>query len=86
MTAHRFMPTGPLTGRIRVPGDKSISHRALMFAALAVGRSRIEGLLAGEDVIATAAALRMMGAMIAQEGGVWIVDGVGVGGLLEPDG
>ena len=86
MTAHRFMPTGPLTGRIRVPGDKSISHRALMFAALAVGRSRIEGLLEGEDVLATAAALRMMGATIAQEGGVWIVDGVGVGGLLEPDG
>ena len=86
MTAHRFMPTGPLTGRIRVPGDKSISHRALMFAALAVGRSRIEGLLEGEDVLATAAALRMMGATIAQEGGVWIVDGVGIGGLLEPDG
>ena len=86
MTAHRFMPTGPLTGRIRVPGDKSISHRALMFAALAVGRSRIEGLLEGEDVFATAAALRMMGATIAQEGDAWVVDGVGVGGLLEPDG
>ena len=86
MTAHRFMPTGPLTGRIRVPGDKSISHRALMFAALAVGRSRIEGLLEGEDVLATAAALRMMGASIAQEGDAWVVDGVGVGGLLEPDG
>ena len=86
MTAHRFMPTGPLTGRIRVPGDKSISHRALMFAALAVGRSRIEGLLEGEDVLATAAALRMMGATVAQEGDAWIVDGVGVGGLLKPDG
>ena len=86
MTAHRFMPTGPLTGRIRVPGDKSISHRALMFAALAVGRSRIEGLLEGEDVLATAAALRMMGAAIAQEGDAWVVDGVGVGGLLEPNG
>ena len=86
MTAHRFMPTGPLTGRIRVPGDKSISHRALMFAALAVGRSRIEGLLEGEDVLATAAALRMMGASIAQEGDAWVVDGVGVGGLLEPNG
>ena len=86
MTAHRFMPTGPLTGRIRVPGDKSISHRALMFTALAMGRSRIEGLLEGEDVLATAAALRMMGASIAQEGDAWVVDGVGVGGLLEPDG
>ena len=86
MTAHRFMPTGPLTGRIRVPGDKSISHRALMFAALAVGRSRIEGLLEGEDVLATAAALRMMGATIVRETDAWVVDGVGVGGLLEPDG
>ena len=86
MTAHRFMPTGPLTGRIRVPGDKSISHRALMFAALAVGRSRIEGLLEGEDVLATAAALRMMGATIVRDGEAWVVDGVGVGGLLEPDG
>ena len=86
MTAHRFLPTGPLTGRIRVPGDKSISHRALMFTALAMGRSRIEGLLEGEDVLATAAALRMMGASIAQEGDAWVVDGVGVGGLLEPNG
>ncbi|MCH2486396.1 MAG: 3-phosphoshikimate 1-carboxyvinyltransferase, partial [Erythrobacter sp.] len=85
MTAHRFMPAGPLTGRIRVPGDKSISHRALMFAALAVGRSRIEGLLEGEDVLATAAALRTMGATIEREGEAWIVDGVGVGSLLEPD-
>ena len=47
MTAHRFLPAGPLKGRIRVPGDKSISHRSLMFSALAVGRSRIEGLLEG---------------------------------------
>ncbi len=84
MTAHRFLPAGPLKGRIRVPGDKSISHRSLMFSALAVGRSRIEGLLEGEDVLATAAALRMMGATIVQDGGAWIVDGVGVGGLLEP--
>jgi 3-phosphoshikimate 1-carboxyvinyltransferase len=68
-----------------VPGDKSISHRALMLSALAVGRSRIEGLLEGEDVLATAAALRAMGAVIAREpGGAWVVDGVGVGGLLQP--
>ena len=66
MTAHRFTPAGPLTGRIRVPGDKSISHRALMFGALAVGRSRISGLLEGEDVLATAAALRAMGAQIVR--------------------
>ena len=84
MTAHRFMPSGPLTGRIRVPGDKSISHRALMFGALAVGRSRISGLLEGEDVLATAAALRAMGAAIEKDGEDWIVDGVGVGTLLHP--
>ena len=78
------MPAGPLTGRIRVPGDKSISHRALMFGALAVGRSRIKGLLEGEDVLATAAALRAMGATITRDGDEWIVDGVGVGGLLQP--
>ncbi|MBX9814471.1 MAG: 3-phosphoshikimate 1-carboxyvinyltransferase [Proteobacteria bacterium SG_bin5] len=76
---------GRLSGRIAVPGDKSISHRALMFSALAVGRSRISGLLEGEDVLATAAALRAMGARIAREAeGIWTVDGVGVGGLLQP--
>ena len=80
------MPSGPLTGRIRVPGDKSISHRALMFAALAVGRSRISGLLEGEDVLATAAALRAMGAVIVKDDDDWLVDGVGVGTLLQPEG
>jgi len=84
VTSHRFQPSRPLTGRIRVPGDKSISHRSLMFGALAVGRSRISGLLEGEDVLATAAALRAMGATIARDGDDWIVDGVGVGGLLQP--
>lgn len=83
-SAHRFAPAGPLRGRIRVPGDKSISHRSLMFSALAVGRSRIGGLLEGEDVLATAAALRAMGATISREGDEWIVDGVGVGGFLQP--
>ena len=83
-TPHRFMPSGPLQGSIRVPGDKSISHRSLMFGALAVGRSRISGLLEGEDVLTTAAALRQMGAHIVCEGGNWIVDGVGVGGFLQP--
>ncbi|MBW6523552.1 3-phosphoshikimate 1-carboxyvinyltransferase [Sphingomonas sp. RHCKR47] len=74
-----------LAGRIRVPGDKSISHRALMLAALAVGESRVEGLLEGEDVLATAAALRAMGARIERDaGGVWTIHGVGVGGLLQP--
>ena len=79
------MPSGPLTGRIRVPGDKSISHRALMFGALALGRSRISGLLEGEDVLATAAALRAMGASVERDGEDWIVHGVGVGTLLQPD-
>lgn len=75
----------PLSGRVTVPGDKSISHRALMFGALAVGETRIEGLLEGEDVLATAAALRAMGATIVREGeGRWRVHGVGVGGLLQP--
>jgi len=76
---------GPLSGRVAVPGDKSISHRALMFGALAVGETRIDGLLEGEDVLATAAALRAMGATIERVGeGAWSVHGVGVGGLLQP--
>jgi len=68
-----------------VPGDKSISHRALIMGALAVGRTRIEGLLEGEDVLRTAAAVRALGAS-AERGrdGAWIVDGVGVGGFAEP--
>ena len=78
-------PRGPLTGTLQVPGDKSISHRSLMFSALAVGTSHITGLLEGEDVLATAAALRAMGATIERTGeGTWRVDGVGVGGLLQP--
>jgi 3-phosphoshikimate 1-carboxyvinyltransferase len=68
-----------------VPGDKSISHRSLMFGALAVGQSRVSGLLEGEDVMATAAALRAMGATIEREApGAWRIDGVGVGSLLQP--
>lgn len=78
---------GPLTGTITVPGDKSISHRALMFAGLAVGESRIEGLLEGEDVLATAAAMRAMGCRVERDStGIWRVHGVGVGGLLQPQG
>ncbi|QNQ10371.1 3-phosphoshikimate 1-carboxyvinyltransferase [Sphingomonas alpina] len=78
--------TGPLAGRLTVPGDKSISHRALMLSALAVGESRIEGLLEGEDVLATAAAMRAMGADIVRgDDGIWTVNGVGVGGLLQPE-
>jgi len=85
MTQHTFHPSGPLTGALRVPGDKSISHRALMFAGLAVGRSRISGLLEGEDVLATAAAMRQLGAVVNRlEDGTWQVDGAGLGSLLEP--
>src|SRR3977135_1046593 len=87
--AHQLVSHGaaaPLAGRISVPGDKSISHRALMFGALAVGRTEITGLLEGEDVLATAAALRAMGAgIVRDEDGRWLVDGVGLGGLAEPD-
>lgn len=80
-------PAAPLKGTTRVPGDKSISHRALMFGALAVGRTEISGLLEGEDVLATAAALRAMGAAVERVGdGRWRVDGVGIGGLAEPEG
>jgi len=75
-------PAGPLRGELRVPGDKSISHRALMLAALAEGRSRIEGFLEGEDTRATAAALQQLGVRIsAPADGVRVVDGVGLHGL-----
>ncbi len=74
-----------LTGDIAVPGDKSISHRALMIAAVAVGETRISGLLEGEDVLGTAAAMRLLGADVERAaGGVWHVHGRGVGGLAEP--
>lgn len=79
--------TTRLTGRVTVPGDKSISHRSLMLSSLAVGESRIKGLLEGEDVLATAAAMRAMGATIERsDDGIWRVWGVGVGGLLQPAG
>src|SRR5262249_50824555 len=87
-------PTSPLAahasvslkGTVTVPGDKSISHRALMLAAMNVGTTTIRGLLAGEDVLNTAGALRRMGVDIQIEGGSCTVRGVGVGGLAEPDG
>lgn len=70
---------------MRVPGDKSISHRSLMLGALAIGKTTITGLLEGEDVLATAAAMRAMGATVERgEDGTWTVHGVGVGGLLQP--
>lgn len=81
-----FWAAQSLSGSAVVPGDKSISHRALMLSALAVGESRITGLLEGEDVLATAAAMQAMGARIARDDdGAWRVNGVGVGGLLQPE-
>ena len=74
-----------LVGRLRVPGDKSISHRALIFGALARGQTTISGLLESEDVLNTAAAMSAFGATIRQdEDGIWHVDGLGTGCLLEP--
>src|SRR3954468_8278273 len=84
LTASR---AGALKGRLRVPGDKSISHRALIFGALTVGETHISGLLEGEDVINTAKAMRALGATVERIGeGTWRVHGVGVGGFREPQG
>jgi 3-phosphoshikimate 1-carboxyvinyltransferase len=74
-----------LKGRVRVPGDKSISHRSLIFGAMSVGQTRITGLLEGEDVINTAKVMRALGASVERKGvGAWDVMGVGVGGFAEP--
>ncbi|MDO9525181.1 MAG: 3-phosphoshikimate 1-carboxyvinyltransferase [Gemmobacter sp.] len=78
-------PSGPLTGVAEVPGDKSISHRALIFGALAVGETRVTGLLEGQDVLDTATAMQAFGATVTRHGlGDWSVLGVGVGGFAEP--
>src|SRR3954453_9203006 len=77
--------SGPLIGKIRVPGDKSISHRALILGALAVGQTRISGLLEGEDVLNTAKSMRALGARVERTGPfAWKVAGVGVAGFAEP--
>jgi len=79
-------PSSALRGRVRVPGDKSISHRALMLGALAIGKTRITGLLEAADVLSTAGAMRAFGATVERSGdGAWSVDGLGTGGLLEPE-
>jgi 3-phosphoshikimate 1-carboxyvinyltransferase len=79
-------PCGPLKGEAHVPGDKSISHRSLILGAMAVGETRITGLLEGEDVLDTAKAMRAFGAEVTDHGkGEWSVHGVGVGGFAEPD-
>ncbi|CAK7192141.1 3-phosphoshikimate 1-carboxyvinyltransferase [Commensalibacter sp. Nvir] len=80
-----FNPSA-LKGEISVPGDKSISHRSLMFSALAKGRCRVSGLLEGEDVLRTTVAMRKLGAKIERlSEGIWLVEGKGIGKLSEPD-
>jgi 3-phosphoshikimate 1-carboxyvinyltransferase len=82
LTARR---SGPLQGRVRVPADKSISHRALILGALTVGETHISGLLEGEDVLNTGKAVRALGADVERTGaGAWRVHGVGVAGFAEP--
>jgi 3-phosphoshikimate 1-carboxyvinyltransferase len=77
--------SGPLKGVAAVPGDKSISHRSLIFGAMAVGETKISGLLEGQDVLDTAKAMRAFGATVTRHGeGAWTVNGVGVGGFQEP--
>jgi 3-phosphoshikimate 1-carboxyvinyltransferase len=77
--------SGPLTGKVRVPGDKSISHRALILGALSVGETRISGLLEGEDVLNTAKSMRALGAQVERASDfAWKVNGVGVGGFAQP--
>ncbi|OKO69504.1 3-phosphoshikimate 1-carboxyvinyltransferase [Bradyrhizobium sp. NAS96.2] len=90
--AHSDTPTplesrtcGPLAGKVRVPGDKSISHRALILGALSVGETRISGLLEGEDVLNTAKSMRALGAKVERTAPfAWSVSGVGVGGFAQP--
>lgn len=78
--------SSPLSGRSKIPGDKSMSHRALMFGALTIGETIISGLLEGEDVIHTADAMRALGAEITKgNDGLWRTHGVGIGGLREPE-
>jgi 3-phosphoshikimate 1-carboxyvinyltransferase len=79
--------SGPLAGKVRVPGDKSISHRALILGALAVGKTQVSGLLEGEDVLNTAKSMRALGAKVERTGDcAWMVQGVGVAGFAEPQG
>ncbi len=83
MTSH---PARGLSGTANVPGDKSISHRSLILGAMAIGETRIEGLLEGEDVLRTADAMRAFGAEVTEHGeGRWSVHGVGTGGFAEPE-
>ena len=76
----------PLSGIAEIPGDKSVSHRALIFGAMSVGETVVTGLLEGEDVLDTAKAMRALGAQVARdEDGTWRIHGVGTGGFSEPE-
>lgn len=77
--------SAPLAGTVNVPGDKSISHRALILGTVADGQTRVTGLLEADDVMATAAAMRALGAHVRKDGEVWLIDGMGNGSLLEPE-
>ena len=82
----RASSSRPLKGEVSIPGDKSISHRSLILGALALGQTRITGLLEGQDVLDTARAMVSFGAQVEKvEGGEWYVEGVGVGGFAEPE-
>jgi 3-phosphoshikimate 1-carboxyvinyltransferase len=79
-------PAGPLSGDCRVPGDKSVSHRSVLIGALAIGETVVRGLLEGEDVLRTIAAVRALGAGAERTAdGAWHIQGVGIGGLGEPE-
>jgi 3-phosphoshikimate 1-carboxyvinyltransferase len=87
MARLRASPSGPLRGSVRVPGDKSISHRSLILGALAAGRTTVTGMLEGDDILSTAGALRALGARVERQAdGRWVVDGLGLGALHEPTG
>lgn len=88
MTSLRSAKAAPLKGSVAVPGDKSISHRSILLGASAVGETSVSGLLEGDDVLATAAAVEHMGAIVERPstaGGTWKITGRGVGGLAEPE-
>ncbi|MGB1177601.1 MAG: 3-phosphoshikimate 1-carboxyvinyltransferase, partial [Candidatus Puniceispirillaceae bacterium] len=89
LTTHEILQSGRhsgLSGRFDVPGDKSISHRSLILGGLAIGTTRVSGLLEGDDVMATGRAMQALGAGITRdETGIWHVNGVGTSGLISPE-
>ena len=84
--SHDCARSKPLRGTVTIPGDKSVSHRSLILGALAIGATRVTGLLEGQDVLDTAGAMRALGAEVNRsEDCVWSIHGVGVGGFAEPE-